>query len=55
MAPLKVSGLPITNSLKLSNEFNNHFANIGLKLAGERNCDSGNYQRYLTVTDKRFK
>ena len=55
MAPLKVNGLPITNPLKLSNEFNNHFANIGPKLAGERNCDSGNYQRYLTVTDKRLK
>ena len=52
---LKVNGLTITNPLELSNEFNNHFANIGPKLASEINCDSGSYQRYLTVTDKRFK
>ena len=55
VASLKVNGLTITNSLELSNEFNNHFANIGPKLASEINCDSGSYQRYLTVTDKRFK
>ena len=36
-------------------EFNNHFANIGLKLASEINCDSGSYQRYITGTDERFK
>ena len=55
VASLKVNGLMITNPLELSNEFNNHFANIGPKLASEINCDSGSYQRYLTVTDKRFK
>lgn len=41
--------------MELSNEFNNHFAKIGPKLASEINCDSGSYQRYLTATDKRFK
>ena len=55
VASLKVNGLTITNPLELSNEFNNHFANIGPKLASEINCDNGSYQRYLTVTDKRFK
>ena len=55
VASLKVNGLTITNPLELSNEFNDHFANIGPKLASEINCDSGSYQRYLTVTDKRFK
>ena len=55
VASLKVNGLTITNPLELSNEFNNHFANIGPKLASEINCDSGSYQRYLTATDKRFK
>ena len=55
MASLKVNGLTITNPLELSNEFNNHFANIGQKLASQINCDSGSYQRYLTVTDKRVK
>ena len=55
VASLKVNGLTITNPLELSNEFNNHLANIGPKLASEINCDSGSYQRYLTATDKRFK
>ena len=41
MASLKVNGLTITNPLELSNEFNNHFANIGPKLASEINCDNG--------------
>ena len=53
---LKVNGVAITNSTVLSNQFNNHFATIGPKLAG--NIDSSNsdgYQKYLTGTDKRFK
>jgi len=40
----------------LSNQFNNHFATIGPKLAS--NIDSSNsdgYQKYLTGTDKRFQ
>ena len=40
----------------LSNQFNNHFATIGPKLAS--NIDSSNsddYQRYLTGTDERFQ
>ena len=41
MASLKVNGITITNPLELSNEFNNHFANIGPKLASEINCDNG--------------
>ena len=52
---LKVNGLTITNPLELSNEFNNHFANIGPKLASEIDCDSSSYQRYLAGTDKRFE
>ena len=52
---LKVNGLTITNPLELSNEFNNHFANTGPKLASEIDCDSSSYQRYLAGTDKRFE
>ena len=55
MTSLKVNGLTITNPLELSNEFNNHFANIGPKLASEIDCDSSSYQRYLAGTDKRFE
>ena len=53
---LKVNGVSITNPTVLSNQFNNHFATIGPELAS--NIDSLNsdgYQKYLTVTDKRFK
>ena len=52
---LKVNGLTITNPLELSNEFNNHFANIGPKLASEIDFDSSSYKRYLAGTDKRFE
>ena len=47
MASLKVNGLMITNPLELSNEFNNHFANIDPKLASEIHCDNGS----VTVRD----
>ena len=47
MASLKVNGLTVTNPLELSNEFNDHFANIGPKLASEINCDNGSYQSSL--------
>ena len=56
MTSLKVNGVSITNPTVLSNQFNNHFATIGPELAS--NIDSLNsdgYQKYLTVTDKRFK
>ena len=41
------------NPTMLSNEFNNHFATIGSKLASNVNTsDSDNYLRYLTNTDR---
>ena len=52
---LKVNGTSITNPLEISKEFNNHFANIGPKLASEINNNGENHQRYLTGTDKRFE
>ena len=55
VASLKVNGLTIANPLELSNELNNHFVNIGPKLASEIDCDSGSYESYLTGTDKRFE
>ena len=40
----------------LSNEFDNHFATIGSKLASNVNTsDSDNYLRYLTNTDRQFQ
>ena len=54
MTSLKINGLTITDTREISNEFNNHFSTIGTKLASEIDPDSGDYQRYLTRTDKRF-
>ena len=40
----------------LSNEFDNHFATIGSKLASNVNTsDNDNYLRYLTNTDRQFQ
>ena len=53
---LKLNGLSLTNPTILSNEFNNHFATIGPKLAEK--VDSSNthsFLDYLTSTDKQFK
>ena len=53
---LKVNGVSIRNPTVLSNEFNNHFATIGSKLAGNINTsDSDNYLRYHTNIDKQFQ
>ena len=53
---LKVNGLSITNPTELSDEFNNHFATIGPKLAKDIPfSDSNSYRNYLTNTDKRFQ
>ena len=53
---LKVNGVSITNPTMLSNEFNNHFATIGSKLASNISTpDSDNYLKYLTNTDKQFQ
>ena len=54
MTSLKINGLTITDTREISNEFNNHFSTIGTKLASEIDPDSGDHQRYLTRTDKRF-
>ena len=51
---LKINGLTITDTREISNKFNNHFFTIGPKLASEIDSDSGDYQRYLTRTDKLF-
>ena len=50
----KIIGLTITDTREISNEFNDHFSTIGPKLASDIDSDSGDYQRYLTRTDKRF-
>ena len=56
MTSLKVNGVSITNPTVLSNQFNNHFATIGPELASNiDSLNSDDYQKYLTVTDKRFK
>ena len=53
---VKVNGVSITNPTMLSNEFNNHFATIGSKLASNiSTSDIDNYLRYLTNTDKQFQ
>ena len=54
VTPLKINGLTITDTREISNEFNDHFSTIGPKLASEIDSGSGDYQRYLTRTDKRF-
>ena len=49
----KVNEVSITNPAELSNEFNNHFATVGLELS--RNIDSRDgdvYQRYITCKDQ---
>ena len=51
---LKINGLMITDTREISNKFNNHFSTISPKLASEIDSDSGDYQRYLTCTDKQF-
>ena len=51
---LKINGLTLTDTREISNEFNNHFSTIGPKLTSDIDSDSGDYQRYLTRTDKRF-
>ena len=51
-SPWITSGINVTR--EISNEFDNHFSTIGPKLASEIDSDSGDYQRYLTRTDKRF-
>ena len=49
---LKVNGVSIT---MLFNEFNNHFATIGRKLAEKNNSsNTDSYLDYLTNTDERF-
>ena len=46
---LKVNGVSITNPTELSNEFNNHFATIGLELSCNIDSPGGYvYQRYIT-------
>ena len=51
-----MNSVSITNPTVLSNEFNNHFATIGSKLAGNINTsDSDNYLRYHTNIDKQFQ
>ena len=53
---LKVNGVSITNPTMLSNEFNNHFATIGSKLASNiSTSDIDNHLKYLTNTDKQFQ
>ena len=54
---LKVNGVSITNPTMLSNEFNNHFATISLKLASNISTPDSdyNYLKYLTNTDKQFQ
>ena len=54
MTSLKINELAITDKREISNEFNNNFSTIGSRLADEVDSDSGDYQRYLTRTDKRF-
>ena len=55
MTSLKFNELAITDTREISNEFhNNNFSTIGSRLADEVDSDSGDYQRYLTRTDKRF-
>lgn len=56
VASLKVNGLLITNPTDLSNEFNDHFATIGPKLASEiSSSDDSSHLKYLTGTDKNFQ
>ena len=53
---LKVNGQSITNSNVLADEFNNHFATIGPKLASEipSQCNNSHLE-YLTNTNERFQ
>ena len=53
---LKVNGQSITNSNVLADEFNNHFATIGPKLASEipSQCNNSHLE-YLTSTNERFQ
>ena len=37
-----------------SNEFNNHFSATSSKFTSEIETDSGDYESYLSSTDKRF-
>ena len=56
MKELKVNGQSITNSNVLADEFNNHFATIGPKLASEipSQCNNSHLE-YLTSTNERFQ
>ena len=53
---LKVNGYSITNPVDLANEFNNHFATIGPKLAEDIPCSNNNsYLNYLNNTVESFQ
>lgn len=53
---LKVNGSLITDPSVLPNEFNNHFATIGPKLASDiDSSDNLDYQKYLTCINQRFQ
>lgn len=53
---LNVNGSSITDPSEVSNEFNNHFATIGPKLASDiDSSDSHGYQQYLTCTNQQFQ
>ena len=54
MTSLKINGLTVSGTRERSNEFNKHFFTIVPKLASKIDSDSGDYQRFLTCTDRRF-
>ena len=52
---LMVNGQSVTNPTELEDEFNHHFATIGIKLASEiPESGSTSYHNHLTGTNKRF-